>query len=109
MVLKEKEEAKAFFKSKRGKEIRKEIAASRPEEEVEEEEEEEKVNGILSKKTAVRRGQLLAENTSEVNEKIKEAIRNASSLEEIERLNQMLRAGQIPQSGNLPKIIVKTT
>lgn len=56
-------------------------------------------NGIALKSShkAVRRGQLLAENTSEVNEKIKEAIRNATSLEEIERLNQVLKSGQIPQ------------
>jgi len=65
-----------------------------------EEEEVAAVNGIGGgkPKPAVRRGQLLAANTNEVNEKIREAIRNATSLEEIERLNQMLRAGQIPQT-----------
>lgn len=89
-----------FFKSDKGKEIRKQIALSRSEVEDLDEEEEEVPTTVFSKaKPAVRRGQLLAENAREVNEKIKEAIRNAKSLEEIERLNQMLRAGQIPSSG----------
>ncbi|XP_021966335.1 U2 small nuclear ribonucleoprotein A' [Folsomia candida] len=103
ITMKERDEAKAFFKSKRGKEIRKEIATNRStDEEFVEDDDEEATsvsNGIALKSShkAVRRGQLLAENTSEVNEKIKEAIRNATSLEEIERLNQVLKSGQIPQ------------
>jgi len=43
-------------------------------------------------------GQLLNERSTEVNAAITEAIKNATSLEEIERLNQLLRSGQIPQA-----------
>lgn len=40
---------------------------------------------------------MAGERSAEVNNAIKEAIRNASSLEEVERLQQMLRVGQIPR------------
>jgi hypothetical protein len=60
--LQEKDEAKAFFKSKKGKDLRKEIASTRTtDEDLMEEDEEEAgvVNGVGGKpKTAVRRGKL---------------------------------------------------
>lgn len=40
---------------------------------------------------------IAGERSAEVNQAIKEAIRNATSLDEVERLQQMLRVGQIPR------------
>ncbi|GLH03277.1 hypothetical protein R5R35_001888 [Gryllus longicercus] len=79
--MKEREEANALFKSKKGKEIQKEIAKK--------------------SKTFVP-GAGLAESskpsgpTEEEVWKIREAISKASSLEEVEKLNRLLQAGQIP-------------
>lgn len=78
---KEREEAKALFKSKKGKELQKEIAKRA--------------------KTFVPGGNLnnipqtkgLSEDEMR---KIREAINRASSLEEVERLQQILQSGQIP-------------
>jgi len=75
---KEREDAKAFFKSKKGKDIRKEIA--------------QKVS-IADYEDSLRKYQT----EEEINE-IKRAIQNASTLEEIERLNQILRSGHIPKN-----------
>ncbi len=89
MKLKEKEAAKALFKTKEGKDQLKEIKARA--------------------KTFVP-GQPLSSGdagggrpitnasglTPEQVRNIKEAIARAGSIEEIERLNQMLRTGQIP-------------
>ncbi|XP_045473286.1 U2 small nuclear ribonucleoprotein A' [Harmonia axyridis] len=86
---KEREEAKQLFKSKKGKELQKEIAKR--------------------SKTFVPGG-----NTNQISKskglteqeirKIREAIINANSLEEVERLQKQLQAGQIPgqdiQNGN---------
>ncbi|CAG2056154.1 unnamed protein product [Timema podura] len=79
--LKEREEANSLFKSKKGKELQKEIAKKA--------------------KTFVP-GAGLPESTKpsgpspEELWKIREAISKASSLEEVERLNRLLQAGQIP-------------
>ncbi|XP_054274900.1 U2 small nuclear ribonucleoprotein A'-like [Macrosteles quadrilineatus] len=85
--LKEREEAVTLFKSKRGREIQREIAkkaktfvpgAGLPE---------------PKKQTGPSAEELW---------KIREAIANASSLEEVERLNRLLQAGQIPGRGGGP-------
>lgn len=77
---KERDEAKALFKSKAGKEIQKEIAKKA--------------------KTFVPGAGLPAETAKGPSPedlwKMREAISKASSLEEIERLNKLLQAGQIP-------------
>ncbi|CAL8112952.1 unnamed protein product [Orchesella dallaii] len=99
--LKEKEDAKTFFKTKKGKEIRKEIVSNRTtlDDDLDEIEEPTVTNGRGLKVTpTARRAPVAGERSAEVNNAIKEAIRNASSLEEVERLQQMLRVGQIPQS-----------
>ncbi|ODN04027.1 U2 small nuclear ribonucleoprotein A' [Orchesella cincta] len=97
---KEKDDAKTFFKSKKGKEIRKEIVSNRStiDDDLDEVEEPTVTNGRGLKVTPARRAPVAGERSAEVNNAIKEAIRNASSLEEVERLQQMLRVGQIPQS-----------
>ncbi|XP_077301366.1 small nuclear ribonucleoprotein polypeptide A'-like U2A [Arctopsyche grandis] len=78
---KEREEANALFKSKKGKELQKEIAKKA--------------------KTFVPGGNLpdTAKTTVATPQeifKIREAIKNASSLAEVERLTRMLQTGQIP-------------
>ncbi|XP_056633740.1 U2 small nuclear ribonucleoprotein A' [Diorhabda carinulata] len=82
--LKEREEAKALFKSKKGKDIQKEIAKKA--------------------KTFVPGGSVnnVARNKGLNDEEIKmirEAINKASSLQEVERLQKILQSGQIP--GNI--------
>nr|CAD7417077.1 unnamed protein product [Timema poppensis] len=80
-LFQEREEANSLFKSKKGKELQKEIAKKA--------------------KTFVP-GAGLPESTKpsgpspEELWKIREAISKASSLEEVERLNRLLQAGQIP-------------
>jgi U2 small nuclear ribonucleoprotein A' len=85
----ERDEAKALFKSKTGKKIRKVIEAEavRRDEELNEEEED-----VTAKPPAF-------QNQSEEQVRlIQEAIAKANSLEEIERLNALLRTGQVPQA-----------
>ncbi|KAE8739669.1 hypothetical protein FOCC_FOCC014827 [Frankliniella occidentalis] len=79
---KEREEAKALFKSKVGKEIQREIAKKAKT----------FVPGAgLPSDTPTAKGP-----SAEDLWKMREAISKASSLEEIERLNRLLQAGQIP-------------
>ncbi|CAG9560359.1 unnamed protein product [Danaus chrysippus] len=77
---KEREEANALFKSKKGKEIQKEITRKA--------------------KTFVPGGNLpdpkITNLAPQEIHKIREAIKNASSLQEVERLTRMLQSGQIP-------------
>jgi len=80
---KERDEAKLLFKSKRGKEIQKDI--------------------IKRSKTFVPGGNMhnLAKSrglSDEEIKKIREAINNANSLEEVERLQKILQSGHIPGS-----------
>ncbi|XP_050310563.1 U2 small nuclear ribonucleoprotein A' [Anthonomus grandis grandis] len=82
---KERSEAKELFKSKKGKEIQKEI--------------------IKKSKTFVPGGSMhnLAKSrglSDEEISKIREAINKAATLEEIERLQKILQGGQIPGSEN---------
>jgi U2 small nuclear ribonucleoprotein A' len=77
---KEREEAKSFFKSKPGKDLRKLIAQT-----VADNLEHEDVNATPERRVATE-NQVSA---------IKRAITAATTLEEIERLNQMLQSGQI--------------
>lgn len=79
--MKEKEEAKALFKSKKGKEIQKEISKRA------------KMFVPGGNLPNVAKSKGLSE--QEVR-KIREAIANAGSLEEVERLQRLLQAGQIP-------------
>ena len=89
--LKEKEAAKALFKSKQGKdqlrEIKKRAKTFTPGD---------PVNGSGGRPATNASGL-----TAEQVRNIKAAIAKATTLEEIERLNQMLRTGQIP--GEAPK------
>ncbi|XP_063229977.1 U2 small nuclear ribonucleoprotein A' [Bacillus rossius redtenbacheri] len=85
--MKEREEASALFKSKKGKELQREIAKKA--------------------KTFVPGGNLPdgakpSGPTPEELWKIREAISKASSLEEVERLNRILQAGQIPGRSRPP-------
>ncbi|XP_022117143.1 U2 small nuclear ribonucleoprotein A' [Pieris rapae] len=77
---KERDEANSLFKSKKGKEMQKEI--------------------IRKAKTFVPGGNMpdpkVTSLTPQEIHKIREAIKNASSLQEVERLTRMLQAGQIP-------------
>ncbi|KAJ2946911.1 hypothetical protein O0L34_g16252 [Tuta absoluta] len=77
---KERDEANTLFKSKKGKELQKEITRKA--------------------KTFVPGGNMpdakVTNLTPQEIHKIREAIKNASSLQEVERLTRMLQAGQIP-------------
>ncbi|XP_028038262.1 U2 small nuclear ribonucleoprotein A' isoform X3 [Bombyx mandarina] len=77
---KERDEANALFKSRKGKEIQREIAKKA--------------------KTFVPGGNMpdpkVTNLTPQEIHKIREAIKNASSLQEVERLTRMLQSGQIP-------------
>ncbi|XP_022909630.1 U2 small nuclear ribonucleoprotein A' [Onthophagus taurus] len=84
--LKEREEAKALFKSKKGREIQNEIS-KRAKTFV--------PGGNLSGTTIKNKG-LSAQQVS----KIREAITKASSLEEVERLQKLLQSGHIPGDNN---------
>ncbi|CAH1155853.1 unnamed protein product [Phaedon cochleariae] len=79
--MKEREEAKTLFKSKKGKEIQKEIAKKSNT----------FVPGGNMNSVAKSRGL-----TDEEVRKIREAINKASSLDEVERLQKLLQSGQIP-------------
>jgi len=74
--LQEREDARTLFKSKKGKEIRKEIVKNAAE--------------PMDEEVAPRRVQSAAEVAA-----IKSAIAKATSLDEIERLNQMLQSGKL--------------
>ncbi|GJQ76038.1 putative U2 small nuclear ribonucleoprotein [Trypoxylus dichotomus] len=83
--MKEREEAKALFKGKKGKEIQKEISKRA--------------------KTFVPGGNIpsIAKSkglSDQEIRKIREAISKASSLEEVERLQKLLQAGHIPDMLN---------
>ncbi|XP_071453473.1 U2 small nuclear ribonucleoprotein A' [Hetaerina americana] len=85
--MKEREEANTLFKSKRGKEMQREMAKKA--------------------KTFVPGAGLDAPKPSgpaqEDVRKIREAIARASSLEEVERLNRLLKAGLVPGRGGQPR------
>jgi len=82
--LKERQEANALFKSKKGKEIQKDIKKT-------------VTSASYISKDAGGGGPPKRSTTSVEDEMaIREAIGRATSLEEIERLNQILRAGKIP-------------
>ncbi|EFX71324.1 hypothetical protein DAPPUDRAFT_60299 [Daphnia pulex] len=76
--LKEREAARDLFKSKKGKVLAKEIAQK---------------SKFLSAEAGNKAP--IGKNTNEARA-IREAVANASTLEEVERLNQMLRAGVVP-------------
>uniref|UniRef100_A0ABD2WG43 Probable U2 small nuclear ribonucleoprotein A' n=1 Tax=Trichogramma kaykai TaxID=54128 RepID=A0ABD2WG43_9HYME len=76
--MKEREEVNEFFKSPRGKEIAKDITK--------------KAKAISHGSNNVDRPLM----SNEERAKIKEAISNATSLEEVQRLSKLLQAGQIP-------------
>ncbi|XP_046669983.1 U2 small nuclear ribonucleoprotein A' [Homalodisca vitripennis] len=79
--MKEREEAVALFKSKRGREIQREIA---------------KKAKTFVPGAGLPEPKKPTGPSAEELWKIREAISNASSLEEVERLNRLLQAGQIP-------------
>lgn len=83
---KEREEANTLFKSKKGKEMQKEI--------------------IKKAKTFVPGGHMpdpkVTHLTPQEIHKIREAIKKAASLQEVERLTRMLQSGQIPGQKPLP-------
>lgn len=74
----EREEATAFFKSKTGKELAREIAKKAKAQS-------QNFNGLDKPMM-----------TSDERNKIREAITNATSLEEVQRLSKLLQAGQFP-------------
>lgn len=74
----EREEATAFFKSRKGKEMAREITKKAKAQS-------QNINGLDKPMM-----------TSDERNKIREAITNATSLEEVQRLSKILQAGQIP-------------
>lgn len=80
----EREAAIAFFKSKKGKEMAREVAKKAKAQSL-------NMNG--ADKPVM---------TADERDKIREAISNANSLEEVQRLSRLLQAGQIP-SGELQR------
>lgn len=78
---KEREAAKAFFKSIKGKEILREIA---------------KRNKLAAREEMNDKPQALGATKAEIN-RIKDAIRNAKSLAEVERLTRILQSGHITE------------
>uniref|UniRef100_A0A8D8MDG7 Probable U2 small nuclear ribonucleoprotein A' n=1 Tax=Cacopsylla melanoneura TaxID=428564 RepID=A0A8D8MDG7_9HEMI len=80
--LKEREEAATLFKSKKGKELQKEISK--------------KAKTFVPGAALQDLSNIPSGPSAEEVWKIKEAISKASSLEEIERLNKLLQSGQIP-------------
>lgn len=77
---KEREEAKEFFKSKKGKEVLKEIQKKA------------RLSVANSAEAAVK--PKVQANNADI-QKIRDAISKASSLQEVERLTNMLQTGQI--------------
>ncbi|XP_049830228.1 U2 small nuclear ribonucleoprotein A'-like [Schistocerca gregaria] len=90
--MKEREDAAALFKSKKGKELQKEIAK--------------KAKNAFQNSAAAGSSeeQKPTGPTAEELWKIREAISKASSLEEVERLNRLLQAGQIPGRAHPPGV-----
>ncbi|XP_059473793.1 U2 small nuclear ribonucleoprotein A' [Neocloeon triangulifer] len=84
--LKERKEAESLFKSKKGKELQREIQRKA--------------------KTSVAEGVKLHGPSQEEMRAIREAIAKATSLEEVERLNRLLQAGQIP--GRIQSLIAES-
>ncbi|CAH0555506.1 unnamed protein product [Brassicogethes aeneus] len=82
--MKERDEAKALFKSKKGKDSLKEISKKS------------KSKGMNEVTATPDKRYNKIQNTQEI-KKIREAINKASSLEEVERLQKLLQAGQIPE------------
>ena len=80
--MKEREAAVAYFRSKRGKEMVREIAKKVKTQ----------TSGISTDKPLI---------TPEERNKIREAITNASSLEEVQRLSKLLQAGHMPSEERL--------
>lgn len=77
---KERQEANAFFKSKKGKELQKEI--------------QKKARLSLANSSENPNKPKVHANTADI-QKIRDAISKASSLQEVERLTKMLQSGQI--------------
>lgn len=77
---KERLEAIAFFKSKKGKEVQKEI--------------QKKARLSLANTNDITNKPKVQANTADI-QKIRDAIQNATSLQEVERLTKMLQSGQI--------------
>ncbi|OAD53047.1 putative U2 small nuclear ribonucleoprotein A' [Eufriesea mexicana] len=80
--MKEREAAVAYFRSKKGKEMVREIAKKVKTQ----------TSGMSSDKPLT---------TPEERNKIREAITNASSLEEVQRLSKLLQAGHMPSEDRL--------
>lgn len=80
--MKEREAAVVYFRSKRGKEMVREIAKKVKTQ----------TSGILADKPLT---------TPEERNKIREAITNATSLEEVQRLSKLLQAGHVPSEERL--------
>uniref|UniRef100_A0A0K8TN34 Probable U2 small nuclear ribonucleoprotein A' n=1 Tax=Tabanus bromius TaxID=304241 RepID=A0A0K8TN34_TABBR len=80
---KEKKEAQEFFRSKKGKDVLKEIAKKS------------KSSSVVST-AADAKGKVIRANSAEL-AKIKEAIKNASSLQEVERLTRILQSGHFTE------------
>jgi hypothetical protein len=78
-IFQEKEEARKLFKSKKGKELVKELVKTSQYNAAE--------NGGRSH---------IGSASAEEARAIREAVANATTLEEVERLNQMLKAGIVP-------------
>ena len=83
--LREREEAKALFKGKKGRQLEKEIG----------------VRSKFSAKDLNKNKPTIKQLTAQEIEAIKSAIAKASTLEEVERLNQILKSGQIPSNFDL--------
>ena len=83
--LREREEAKTLFKGKKGRQLEKEIG----------------VKSKFSKDSNKSKQPAIKQLTVQEIETIKLAIAKASTLEEVERLNQILKSGQIPDNLNL--------
>lgn len=80
--LKEREDAAALFKSKKGKELQKEIVK--------------KAKLVFQASAGSSEDSKATGPSAEEIWKIREAINKATSLEEVEQLNRLLQAGQIP-------------
>lgn len=95
--MKEKEEARALFKSKKGKELQKEISK--------------RVKTFVPGSNLPNAAKTKGLTDQEI-KRIGEAISKASSLEEVERLQKLLQSGQIPgqeQNGTNGKNIERFT
>lgn len=84
--LREREEAKALFKGKKGRQLEKEIGVK---------------SKFASKESNQNKQPTIKQLSAQEIEAIKSAIAKASTLEEVERLNQILKSGQIPGNLNL--------